>query len=98
MFWPKAIFTLGAVDDVNMAFGQTIPIASHSWGDAPGYGENRPSATRFVANAQLQNLRVGLVLTLPDGHPTGYLRKNNARIFPTMAVLYCQIGSHGGRW
>jgi hypothetical protein len=51
---------IGTVDDVNMAFGQTIPDAPNSWGGAPGYGENRPSAKRFVANAQLHNSRFGL--------------------------------------
>jgi hypothetical protein len=49
---------IGTVDDVNMAFGQSIPDAPNSWGDAPGYGENRPSAKRSVANAQLQNAQV----------------------------------------
>ena len=38
VYWPKAMFTRYALS-VNMAFGQTRPIAHDSWGDAPGYGD-----------------------------------------------------------
>ena len=34
--WPKAIFN---EPNVNMAFGQKLRVASHTWSDSPGYGE-----------------------------------------------------------
>jgi hypothetical protein len=80
MFWPKAIFTLGAVGQVNMAFGPTGSKRITFWGVAPGYGENRPSAKRSVANAELQNLRVGL-----ESGETPLLRWNE---LPTLIVSF----------
>ena len=43
-----------------MAFGQKRVVLLSSWGDAPGYDEQWPSANNVVPDkAQLQNLRVG---------------------------------------
>jgi hypothetical protein len=41
---PKRFDELGRLAFMNMAFGQTGLAAFYSWGDAPGYGELRPSA------------------------------------------------------
>ena len=40
---------------VNMAFGQYPECGPASWGVAPGYGKNWPSAKNLNRNAQLRN-------------------------------------------
>ena len=53
---------------LNMAFGQNTCHTKESWGDAPGYGEKRPSARSDGSRkTQLQNLRVGFVCVYRNG-------------------------------
>jgi hypothetical protein len=48
---------------VNLAFGQNdVSLRDHAWGGAalaPGYGDKRPSAKTFVANALIRDRMLG---------------------------------------
>ena len=47
--WPKAIFIGRERVWVSMAFGQSAVFLIYSWGVAPGYGDEWPSARFLIA-------------------------------------------------